>query len=181
MTTSTLTSAIAMALAAGTAFQASAQTIEERVLRLEQENRKQAAAIEQQASTIAEQNQRLEGAPSRVKRLEEDLETKRAAGAGSGGWFEKIQIGGLIEVEGIYTAYRNKLRFLHVNLKQPFIAYCICLYLLLPISRSVPCCSDDQNRVFSAGFGATSAVALHTCAPESASAHGGSLVEESGA
>jgi hypothetical protein len=89
-----------MALTAGTAGQASAQTIEERLLRLDQENRQQAAAIERQGSTIAERNQVLEGAPSRVNRLEETLETKRSAG--SGGWFENIEIGGLIEVEGSY-------------------------------------------------------------------------------
>ncbi len=103
MTTRRLSWAIAMAVGAGCAGQAAAQTLEERVLRLEQENREQAAAIEQQQGTIAQQKQQLEGAPQRVERLEETLETKRDDGAELGGWFENIEIGGLLEVEGVYV------------------------------------------------------------------------------
>jgi len=103
MKTRRLSWAIAMVLGAGTAGQAAAQTLEERVRRLEQEHREQAVAIDQQQRTIAEQKQQLEGSPQRVERLEETLETKRAAGAGLGGWFERIEIGGLIEVEGVYV------------------------------------------------------------------------------
>jgi len=103
MKTRRLSWAIAMVLGAGTAGQATAQTLEERVRRLEQENREQAAAIDQQQRTIAEQKQQLEGSPQRVERLEETLETKRDASAGLGGWFERIEIGGLIEVEGVYV------------------------------------------------------------------------------
>lgn len=88
--------AIAMVLGAGPASQAVAQTLEERVRRLEQENR-------QQAAEIAQQKQQLEGAPQRIERLEENLERKRDDGAGSGGWFENVEIGGVIEVEGVYT------------------------------------------------------------------------------
>jgi hypothetical protein len=95
--------AIAMALGAGSLSQAAAQTLEERVLRLEQENREQAAAIEEQHRTIDQQKQQLEGAPTRVERLEETLETKREDGSGVGGWLERITIGGLIEVEGVYV------------------------------------------------------------------------------
>ncbi|MBK5940234.1 LbtU family siderophore porin [Halochromatium roseum] len=103
MKTRRLNWAIAMILGAGTAGQATAQTLEERVRRLEQENREQAAAIDQHERTIAEQKQQLEGAPQRVERLEETLELKRDAGTGRGGWFEHIEIGGLIEVEGVYV------------------------------------------------------------------------------
>lgn len=75
---------------------------------------------------------------------------------------------------GINCAF---LMWILSNLSQPTVS---ALYLLLPSSRRVACCTDDQNRVFSAGFGTTSAVALRACTPEGASAHGGSLVEESG-
>ncbi|WP_462321434.1 LbtU family siderophore porin [Halochromatium sp.] len=103
MKTRRLSWAIAMVLSAGTAGHAGAQTLEERVRRLEQENREQAAAIDQQQRTIAQQKQQLEGAPQRIERLEETLDTKRDAGPGLGGWFENIEIGGVIEVEGVYV------------------------------------------------------------------------------
>ncbi|MEA1050414.1 LbtU family siderophore porin [Lamprobacter modestohalophilus] len=103
MKTRRLSWAIAMVLGASTAGQATAQTLEERVRRLEQENREQAVAIDQQQRTIAQQKQQLEGSPQRVERLEETLETKRDAGTGLGGWFEHIEIGALIEVEGVYV------------------------------------------------------------------------------
>lgn len=81
-----------------------AQTLEERVRRLEQENREQAAAIERQRQTIDEQKQQLEGTPQRVEQLEAALETKRDAGDGLGaGWFNNIEIAGLIEVEASYA------------------------------------------------------------------------------
>ncbi|KAA6187046.1 LbtU family siderophore porin [Thiohalocapsa marina] len=76
------------------------QTLEERVKRLEQENREQAAAIEQQQKTIAAQKQALEGAPMRVQELERALEEKRVH---YGGWFQNIDITGLIEVEASYV------------------------------------------------------------------------------
>ncbi|MFP4061969.1 MAG: LbtU family siderophore porin [Halochromatium sp.] len=75
--------AIAMVLGAGAASQATAQTLEERVRRLEQENR-------QQAADIAHQKQQLEESPQRD-------------GAGGGGWFENVDIGGVIEIEGVYV------------------------------------------------------------------------------
>jgi hypothetical protein len=79
---------------------AAAQTLEERVRRLEQENREQSAAIERQRRTIEAQKQQLEGAPQRVEQLEDALETKRDAGDGlGGGWFDRIEIAGLVEVE----------------------------------------------------------------------------------
>lgn len=83
---------------------AAAQTLEERVRRLEQENREQATAIERQRRTIEDQKQQLEGAPQRVEQLEDTLETKRDAGDGVGaGWFNNIEIAGLIEVEASYA------------------------------------------------------------------------------
>ncbi|WPL17056.1 hypothetical protein Thiowin_02042 [Thiorhodovibrio winogradskyi] len=65
-------------------------TLEQRVEQLERENARQAAQI-------AEQNQQLQGAPQRVGKLEDAL----AAGEGRG-WFEGIEIGGVIEVEASY-------------------------------------------------------------------------------
>ncbi|MBK1706013.1 LbtU family siderophore porin [Halochromatium glycolicum] len=80
------------------------QTLEERVRRLEQENREQAAAIDQQRRTIEEQKQQLEGTPQRVEQLEDALATQRGADPGVGaGWFDRIEIAGLIEVEGSYV------------------------------------------------------------------------------
>lgn len=102
MTHRTLATAI-FAVLATTDHPAIGQTLEERVLRLEQQNREQAEAIERQQTTIEQQKQQLEGAPGRVKRLKETLETKRDTGAGlGGGWFEHIQIAGLMEVEAGY-------------------------------------------------------------------------------
>jgi uncharacterized coiled-coil protein SlyX len=92
--------AVALALAAGSTTQAQTLTLEERIERLERENREQAAAIARQETTIAEQKQLLEGSPGRVKRLEEAIEEKRTAGDG---WFENIEIAGLIEVEATYV------------------------------------------------------------------------------
>lgn len=86
-----IAAAVGLALVAGVAGTARTQTLEERVLQLEEENARQAAQI-------AEQKQALEGAPERVERLDEALEEKRARG----GWFERIQIAGLIEVEAGY-------------------------------------------------------------------------------
>jgi len=91
MHTKPIAAAVGLALVAGVAGTARAQTLEERVLQLEEENARQAAQI-------AEQKQALEGAPERVERLDEALEEKRAGG----GWFERIQIAGLIEVEAGY-------------------------------------------------------------------------------
>ncbi|MBK5932172.1 LbtU family siderophore porin [Halochromatium salexigens] len=103
MKTQRLSWAIALALGAGTSGQVTAQTLEERVRRLEQENREQAAAIDQQQRTIVQQKQQLEGSPQRVEQLEEALDTKRDTSASLGGWIENIEIGGLIEVEGVYV------------------------------------------------------------------------------
>jgi hypothetical protein len=103
MTQRPLAAAILAALATA-GSPAIAQTLEERVRRLEQENREQAAAIERQRQTIDEQKQQLEGTPQRVEQLEAALETKREAGDGLGaGWFNNIEIAGLVEVEASYA------------------------------------------------------------------------------
>ena len=80
--------------------QAQAQTLEERVERLERENREQAAALQRQQETIAEQKQALEGAPGRVKALGEAMEQERIAGTD---WLENIELAVLIEVEASYV------------------------------------------------------------------------------
>jgi uncharacterized coiled-coil protein SlyX len=99
MTPLTLRGAVALTLAAAAA-PLGAQTLDERVLRLERENREQAAGIEEAKRTIAEQKQGLEGAPERVEKLDRALEEKEAAGAG---WFDRIEMAGLIEVEAYYA------------------------------------------------------------------------------
>ncbi|NEX15192.1 MAG: hypothetical protein C1943_00805 [Halochromatium sp.] len=105
MQTRRLMSALTLTLGTAITGQVQAQaTLEQRVLRLEAENRQQAAALKRQSSTIEQQQQQLEGTPTRIKRLEETLERKREGAAGLGGnWFENIEIAGLIEVEAVYA------------------------------------------------------------------------------
>jgi hypothetical protein len=93
MTNRHLACAVALALTGTAGAQAHAQTLEERVLRLEEENRRQAVEI-------AEQKQRLEGAPQRVEQLAETMAEKQETG---GGWFDKVVIAGLVEVETFYS------------------------------------------------------------------------------
>jgi len=100
MTSLTLRGAVALALATGAAAPLAAQTLEERVQRLEQQNRERAARIEQAERTVAEQKQALEGAPQRVQELERELEDKEGI---ADGWFRNIEIAGLIEVEAFYA------------------------------------------------------------------------------
>jgi len=100
MTSLTLRGAVALALATGALTPLSAQTLQQRIDRLEQENREQAAAIEEAQRTIAEQKQVMEGAPQRVQTLERALEDKDAV---DDGWFRNIEIAGLIEVEAFYA------------------------------------------------------------------------------
>ncbi|MCF7992378.1 MAG: LbtU family siderophore porin [Thiohalocapsa sp.] len=98
MTQHCLSAGIALALTAAVLPQAQAQTLEERVLRLERENREQAAALERQDATIAEQKQALEGAPERLEAVEGAMDSDAG-----GNWFENIEIAGLIEVEAAYV------------------------------------------------------------------------------
>jgi hypothetical protein len=87
-------SAVALAIAGTASSQAIAQmTLEQRVEQLERENARQAAQI-------SEQKQALEGSFGRVKKLAEAMDEQAGAGAG---WFEGIEIGGLIEVEAGYV------------------------------------------------------------------------------
>lgn len=65
-------------------------TLEQRVEQLEREHARQ-------ATQIAEQKQRLEGAPKRVDQLAQVLESDTGRS-----WFEGIDIGGVIEVEVAY-------------------------------------------------------------------------------
>ena len=83
-----------------------AESLEARVARLEAQNRAQEAAIQRQAATIAEQKQRLEGTPARVKSLEEDLslEEQRAETEPATAWFQNLEIAGLIEIEASHTS-----------------------------------------------------------------------------
>ena len=74
--------------------------MEQRVARLEEQNRAQEAAIQRQEATITQQKQMLEGAPGRVKKLGERIEEKRSEEVPS--WFNRIEIAGLIEVEAGY-------------------------------------------------------------------------------
>ncbi|AFL74458.1 LbtU family siderophore porin [Thiocystis violascens] len=99
----TLSALIALALASQTP--ALAETVEARLERLEAQNRAQEAALKRQEATIAEQQARMEGTPSRVKKLEEDLEQKRAGAEGeAGAWYRNIEVAGLIEVEAGYVS-----------------------------------------------------------------------------
>jgi len=100
MTSLTLRGVVALVLATGAAAPLGAQTLQQRIDRLEQENREQAAAIEEAQRTIAEQKQVLEGAPERVQTLERALDDKEAV---DDGWFRNIEIAGLIEVEAFYA------------------------------------------------------------------------------
>lgn len=97
-----------------------AESIEARLQRLEEENRqlraqlerhsreiqRQKAAVQRQEATLAEQTAMMQGTPDRLQALEENLDAKRMAAESSagGGWFQNIEIGGLIEVEAGYTS-----------------------------------------------------------------------------
>ncbi|MEE4379873.1 MAG: LbtU family siderophore porin [Candidatus Competibacteraceae bacterium] len=90
-----------------------AETIEERLARMEakmaemQRNMDtQNATIKQQATTINEQNTRLEGSPARLRALAESMEETQAAAAQdvSQAWYNKIELGGLLEVEAFYAS-----------------------------------------------------------------------------
>ncbi|NKN32123.1 LbtU family siderophore porin [Marichromatium bheemlicum] len=95
MSVRTVSAAITLALAGQ--IPAHADTLEQRVMRLEQEN-------QTQARLIAEQQAALAGQPERIKRLETTLEDKRMAQNWGGGWFQNIEIAGLIEVEANHTS-----------------------------------------------------------------------------
>lgn len=98
-----LPATMALILTTTAAAPAVAATLEERVARLESENARQAAQLEQQQATIAAQKQKFEGTPKRVKKLGEAVEEKRTEEQSGGGWFDKIEIVGLIEVEAFYA------------------------------------------------------------------------------
>lgn len=92
MKLSPLASAIALTLLSQTPVLA--QSLEERVSRLEAENRAQAA-------TIARQQAMLEGSPERVRTL---VEAQDASGSGLPGWISGLEISGLIEIEASHTS-----------------------------------------------------------------------------
>lgn len=84
----------AMALTVLSPVMAQAQSLEERVSRLETENRAQAA-------TIARQQAMLDGSPERVRVL---AESDNTSGSGLPGWVRGIEISGLIEIEASHTS-----------------------------------------------------------------------------
>jgi len=96
----------AIALALATQSPAHAESVETRLERLETQNSALEAQLKRQEARIAEQQAQLQGAPGRVKAIEEDMEDKRLAAAQSGAsaWFRNIEIAGLIEVEGAYMS-----------------------------------------------------------------------------
>ncbi|MBK1708659.1 LbtU family siderophore porin [Marichromatium gracile] len=95
MSVRTLSAAVALAIAGQ--VPAYADTLEQRVARLEQQN-------QAQAKLIAEQQAALEGTPERVKKLETALEERRTEQNWGTGWFQRIEIAGLIEVEANHTS-----------------------------------------------------------------------------
>ncbi|EIC19362.1 LbtU family siderophore porin [Thiorhodovibrio frisius] len=100
MTNRQLSGAITIAIASITAQPVLAQQVlEQGVEQLEQENARQAAP---QTSLIAQQNQQNQkiqgGTPGRVGKLNDALESSE------GGWFQGIEIGGLIELEASYIS-----------------------------------------------------------------------------
>jgi hypothetical protein len=84
--------AVALALAAGVAPAAQAQSLDQRVEALERENQRM-------REQLAAQDERIQGAPERVKELGEELAEKQHTG---GNWFDNIEIAGLIEIEAGY-------------------------------------------------------------------------------
>ena len=84
--------AVALALAAGATPAAQAQNLEQRVEALERENQRM-------REQLAAQDERIQGAPERVKELEESLAEKQRSGSN---WFENIEIAGLVELEAGY-------------------------------------------------------------------------------
>jgi hypothetical protein len=86
-----LAGAVALVLA-GAAPAAQAQSLDQRVEALERENQRM-------REQLAAQDERIQGAPARMKELEEELAERQRTG---GGWFENIEIAGLVEVEAGY-------------------------------------------------------------------------------
>ncbi len=86
-------------------------TLEERMAQLEalvQHLQDQVAAqgkvIEQQAKTIQNQEAELAATPERLNRLEEQVAEQQAAPADTGGgWFQSVELSGLVEVEAYHT------------------------------------------------------------------------------
>jgi hypothetical protein len=87
-----IAAAVALTLAAGLVPALRAQTLEDRVEALERENQRM-------REQLAVQDERIQGAPERVKDLEDQLADKQRTGAS---WFENIEISGLVEVEAGY-------------------------------------------------------------------------------
>ncbi|NEV62213.1 LbtU family siderophore porin [Thiorhodococcus minor] len=100
-----LRAAIAVSLTSPSILYA-ANDLESRVARLERSNQALQARVRQQDAQIAEQQAALEGTPTRLKRLEKDIEEKRAEPAAgvAESWLDRIEIAGLIEVETSYVS-----------------------------------------------------------------------------
>jgi len=103
--------ALAIGLAIGNSPAVFADTVEQRLARMETlmtEMQKrlsdQDRTIKRQADTIAEQKERLEGTPERIQRLEESVARKQATAEGGEAWYQNIEIAGVIEYEIGYTS-----------------------------------------------------------------------------
>ena len=102
---------LSVALVLGSQTVALADTTEQRLARMEammaemqKKLNAQEATIKKQQATIAEQKASMEGMPKRMKKLEENIEEKRATESVSDAWYRNIEVGALIEVEAGYTS-----------------------------------------------------------------------------
>jgi hypothetical protein len=87
-----IAAAVALACVAAVTTGAEAQTLDQRVEALERDN----ARMREQ---LGAQEERIQGAPERVKELEAALADKEQSG---GNWFENIEIAGVVELEAGY-------------------------------------------------------------------------------
>jgi uncharacterized coiled-coil protein SlyX len=102
---------LAVGLALGTSLPAAADTLEERLARMEalvadlQERvEAQEDTIADQQRTITEQQTLIEGTPQHVKKLADELAAAEGE-APAEAWFRNVEIAGLVEVEAGYSDY----------------------------------------------------------------------------
>lgn len=102
--------ALAIGLMLGTPTLTSADTVEERVARMEamiaemqQQLATQDVTIRKQATTITEQAEALEGTPERLRLLAEQIDERGDSGGESDAWHRRIEFAGVVEVDAVYN------------------------------------------------------------------------------
>lgn len=108
----TLSTAIVLAL--GVQGATAAESLEQKFARMEAELQTLKQQIAEQQSTISSQQETIDrqqtvmdGTPKRIDKLEQNLERRRAS-SGDDAWFNRMEIGGVVEVEaGYHSPYEG--------------------------------------------------------------------------